>query len=223
MQIRGFKPVESPIVTSTGTIIAGSSSDSTSEGSSGRGTIAALHGGIGVSLPGSARACRVHRPARVVGGTAALCKDLTSFTRKAFNEINPGDPFLENWHVDCLCWHLETCYRRDITRLIITLPPRYLKSICASVAFPAWVLGQDPTRRLICVSYSQDLARKHALDTRAPARRAAARGKRKPPNARDHQAPARHTSVRSAVPAAAGPPRRHPDGNGGQQLKTESL
>jgi hypothetical protein len=47
-----------------------------------------------------------------------------------------------------------------------TLPPRYLKSICASVAFPAWVLGQDPTRRLICVSYSQDLARKHALDTR---------------------------------------------------------
>ncbi|MGH3434420.1 MAG: hypothetical protein ACRDQB_16450 [Thermocrispum sp.] len=49
--------------------------------------------------------------------------------------------------------------------LIIALPPHYVKSICASVAFPAWVLGQDPTRRLICVSYSQDLARKHALDT----------------------------------------------------------
>jgi hypothetical protein len=28
------------------------------------------------------------------------------------------------------------------------------------------VLGQNPTRKLICVSYSQDLARKHALDTR---------------------------------------------------------
>ena len=96
----------------------------------------------------------------------ALCEDLTSFTRKAFDEVNPGDEFLPNWHVDCLCWHLEKCYRREITRLIITLPPRYLKSICASVAFPAWVLGQDPTRRLICVSYSQDLARKHALDTR---------------------------------------------------------
>jgi predicted phage terminase large subunit-like protein len=96
----------------------------------------------------------------------ALCEDLTSFTRKAFDEVNPGDEFLPNWHVDCLCWHLEKCYRGEITRLIITLPPRYLKSICASVAFPAWVLGQDPTRRLICVSYSQDLARKHALDTR---------------------------------------------------------
>ena len=28
------------------------------------------------------------------------------------------------------------------------------------------MLGQDPTCRLICVSYSQDLARKHAFDTR---------------------------------------------------------
>jgi predicted phage terminase large subunit-like protein len=98
---------------------------------------------------------------------ALLRRDLTSFTRKAFEVVNPGDPFLANWHIDCLCWHLEKCYRREIKRLIITLPPRHLKSICASVAFPAWVLGQDPTRQLICVSYSQDLAGKHALDTRA--------------------------------------------------------
>jgi predicted phage terminase large subunit-like protein len=98
---------------------------------------------------------------------ALLRQDLTSFTRKAFEVVNPGDPFLDNWHIACICWHLEKCYRREIKRLIITLPPRHLKSICASVAFPAWVLGQDPTRKLICVSYSQDLAGKHALDTRA--------------------------------------------------------
>jgi predicted phage terminase large subunit-like protein len=42
-----------------------------------------------------------------------------------------------------------------------------LKSICASVAFPAFVLGHDPTRRLICVSYSEVLAKKHANDFRA--------------------------------------------------------
>ncbi len=34
------------------------------------------------------------------------------------------------------------------------MPPRNLKSICASVALPAWLLGRDPTRRIICVSYS---------------------------------------------------------------------
>jgi predicted phage terminase large subunit-like protein len=52
-------------------------------------------------------------------------------------------------------------------RLIICVPPRHLKSIFASVAFPAYVLGHDPTRRIICVSYSEALARKHANDCRA--------------------------------------------------------
>jgi hypothetical protein len=54
-----------------GSIIPVCSSGSIGHGGSGRGTIAALHGEIGVSLPGSARACRVHGPARVVGGAAA--------------------------------------------------------------------------------------------------------------------------------------------------------
>ena len=47
------------------------------------------------------------------------------------------------------------------------MPPRSLKSIAASVAFPAFVLGHDPTRRIICVSYSGDLAKKHSNDFRA--------------------------------------------------------
>jgi hypothetical protein len=47
------------------------------------------------------------------------------------------------------------------------VPPRYLKSICASVAFPAYLLGHDPTARIICVSYSDALARAHANDCRA--------------------------------------------------------
>src|SRR5690606_18188107 len=41
-----------------------------------------------------------------------------------------------------------------------------LKSICASVAFPAFVLGHNPSARLIAVSYSQDLTSKHARDCR---------------------------------------------------------
>jgi predicted phage terminase large subunit-like protein len=37
----------------------------------------------------------------------------------------------------------------------------------ASVAFPAFVLGHQPSRRIICVSYSGDLSRKHSNDFRA--------------------------------------------------------
>ena len=54
-----------------------------------------------------------------------------------------------------------------IKRLIITVQPRHLKSIVCSVALPAFLLGHDPTNRIICVSYSSELAVKHANDFRA--------------------------------------------------------
>jgi predicted phage terminase large subunit-like protein len=46
------------------------------------------------------------------------------------------------------------------------MPPRSLKSITCSVGFVAYVLGLDPTRRFICVSYSAELAKKHSNDFR---------------------------------------------------------
>ncbi|HEX3413773.1 MAG TPA: terminase, partial [Stellaceae bacterium] len=53
-----------------------------------------------------------------------------------------------------------------IRRLIINLPPRHLKSLLASVAFPAWCLGHDPSAQILCVSYAQDLADKLSRDCR---------------------------------------------------------
>ena len=98
---------------------------------------------------------------------AFLREHLPFFIQKSVETVSPGEAYDHNWHIDCVGWHLEQCWKGNITRLIITLPPRHLKSICASVAFPAWVLGQDPTRRIICVSYAQDLANKLARDGRA--------------------------------------------------------
>ena len=51
-------------------------------------------------------------------------------------------------------------------RLIITQPPRSLKSICTSVAFVAWSIGHDPTKRFACVSYSHELAASFARQFR---------------------------------------------------------
>ena len=98
---------------------------------------------------------------------AVLRNDLSSFVRFSFNTVAPGETFADNWHIDCIAWHLEQCLEGNIKRLIITLPPRHLKSICVSVAFPAWALGQNPTRKFICASYSTDLAGKHARDFRS--------------------------------------------------------
>jgi predicted phage terminase large subunit-like protein len=93
--------------------------------------------------------------------------DLYSFVQRIFSIVSAGSPFLPNWHVEAMAYALARVMLGEIKRLIITVPPRSLKSICASVAFAAFVLGHDPTRRIICVSYSEGLARKHANDFRA--------------------------------------------------------
>jgi predicted phage terminase large subunit-like protein len=97
---------------------------------------------------------------------ALLRRDLWSFVQKSFMTLEPGRQFQPNWHQQAICYQLERINRGEIKRLIINVPPRYMKSICVSVAFPAWVLGHDPTRRVICVSYGEDLARKFSIDCR---------------------------------------------------------
>ena len=98
---------------------------------------------------------------------ALLRNDYHAFMQKAFETVNPGRDFLPNWHTRSMAWHLAQCYAGNIRLLIITLPPRHLKSLSASVAFPAWVLGHDPTRRVICASHGDDLAAMFSLQTRA--------------------------------------------------------
>src|SRR6266545_1354420 len=98
---------------------------------------------------------------------AACRRDLVSFVRKMFHVLNPSAIFHMNWHICAIAYHLVQVWLGNIKRLIITVPPRSLKSIMSSVAFPAFVLGHDPTKRLIVVSYSADLAIKHANDFRA--------------------------------------------------------
>ena len=98
---------------------------------------------------------------------ALLRADFRPFLEKVFSTLSPGQPFIPTWHLEAIAYQLERVRRGEIKRLIINMPPRSLKSMTASVAFPALVLGHDPTRRIICVSYSGDLAKKHANDFRA--------------------------------------------------------
>lgn len=98
---------------------------------------------------------------------AMMRTDLCSFLQAAFPIVSGGGKLLRNWHIEAMSYELSRVLKGETRRLIITVPPRSLKSICASVAFPAFALGHDPRRRIICVSYSDGLARKHANDCRA--------------------------------------------------------
>ena len=96
-----------------------------------------------------------------------LRRDPYAFAHRAFIELNPQTPFSPNWHVEIITAYLEQVRVGNIRRLIINLPPRGLKSHCASIVFPAWLLGHNPSAQVICVSYAQDLAEKLARDCRA--------------------------------------------------------
>jgi hypothetical protein len=65
-----------------------------------------------------------------------------------------------------MAYKLSQVATGEVKRLMITVPPRNLKSICASVALPAWFLGHHPSERAVAISYSADLAKVHANDFR---------------------------------------------------------
>ena len=97
---------------------------------------------------------------------AVLRQDFYAFIEQSFYELNPETPFLRNWHIQLIAAKLEACRRGEIKRLIINVPPRSVKSLCTSVAFVAWLLGHNPSEQIVCVSYSQELSNKHAMDCR---------------------------------------------------------
>src|SRR5215468_5072173 len=97
---------------------------------------------------------------------AVLRQDFTTFVARCFHEVNPQAELAMGWHIEVIAAALTAVREGWIKRLIINLPPRHLKSLMASVAFPAWCLGHDPSAQLLCVSYAQDLADKLARDCR---------------------------------------------------------
>jgi predicted phage terminase large subunit-like protein len=96
-----------------------------------------------------------------------LRNDFYAFVQKVFETVVPGATFSRNWSTEAVAHAFEQIVRGETTRLIVNIPPRHLKSLCASVALPAFLLGHDPTKKIICVSYSDDLAVKFSNDCRA--------------------------------------------------------
>ena len=97
---------------------------------------------------------------------ALLRHDFKMFVRKVFAEVSPQTKYLDNWHIDVICGELEKMLYGENTRLIINIPPRYMKSIICSVALPAYILGKFPKETVVCVSYADELAKKLAADCR---------------------------------------------------------
>ena len=97
----------------------------------------------------------------------ALCRqNFYTFVKKAFNETHESEQFHDSFAIELICDRLEKCMRGEIRKLIINIPPRNLKSFITSVCLPAYLLGKDPQKEIVCVSYSSFLANKLSRETK---------------------------------------------------------
>lgn len=86
--------------------------------------------------------------------------DFRSLIRKAFRCAFPSRPFQDNWHIESIGYHLQLVAEGKLSRLMISVPPRSLKSFITSVVLPLFIIGNDPTKTVLVVSHSLDLATK---------------------------------------------------------------
>jgi predicted phage terminase large subunit-like protein len=97
---------------------------------------------------------------------AACAEDFLLFAHEAFTEIEPGKTLVESWHNHHLAWLLGEVAAGRERRVIINIPPRALKSLLVSVIFVAFLLGRNPTLKVIVASHTAELARTHAANFR---------------------------------------------------------
>ena len=90
-------------------------------------------------------------------------RDFTTFAKRALNTL--GIPVIWNWHLDAELFFAARVAESDFRFGMVNIPPRSLKSEIFSVMLPAFLLGQDPGCKIICVSYSQPLAEKFGAAT----------------------------------------------------------
>ena len=122
------------------------------------------------SLPPTSPAARRREEAAVTSQQAALLaavrQDLPSFIAKCFATLEPGGSYRQNWHILHIAHQLTRVSDGELKRLIVNIPPRHLKSICVTVAYTAWVMGHDPSRKIIALSYGSELAEELARQFR---------------------------------------------------------
>lgn len=93
-------------------------------------------------------------------------RHLHEFIQQAWPIILPGKTFVDGWHIQAICEHMEAVAAGQIQNLVLNVPPRHMKSLIVSVFFPAWVWTTRPHIQFLTASYAADLAVRDAVRSR---------------------------------------------------------
>jgi predicted phage terminase large subunit-like protein len=116
----------------------------------------------------------IHRRNRLANPTPAIRdKDtiaaensLEVFCRRAWHIVEPHTDYLDNWHIGYISEHLEAVTFEEILRLVINIPPRYMKSYIVTIFWPVWEWIHKPQLRYMFHSYSSSLMEDHSISRR---------------------------------------------------------
>lgn len=104
----------------------------------------------------------------------AMCKkDFKAFLYTKWVRYDNAK-FFHNWHFEYLSEILSCTLPSYVKpkgfplqkRVIINMPPSYGKTETIARSFIAWALGNDPTRKFIYISYSDDLCKEISIKVR---------------------------------------------------------
>ena len=94
-------------------------------------------------------------------------RSLPKFIEYAWPVVEPGQPFIDNWHIHLISEALTAITdevmvddERYYNRLLINVPPGTMKSLLVNVFWPAWEWGPKnmPHLRYVCASHSMNNA-----------------------------------------------------------------
>lgn len=93
-----------------------------------------------------------------MSAAVALTAEDYAFSRLIAYAAYQWPSYQDAHHHRLIARHLEMVERGEITRLMITMPPRHGKSMLASEFFPAWYMGRNPDHYVVTATYAQELA-----------------------------------------------------------------
>lgn len=111
----------------------------------------------------------IHNPTLTQHHAVVQCKMLRSnfhaFVAAMFDVLHRERDigFVDNWHIRAMTYELDRVMTGQNTRLLITVPPRHMKTLCASIALTAWMLGHRPGAKIFLVSYGKELSKDNLL------------------------------------------------------------
>jgi predicted phage terminase large subunit-like protein len=91
---------------------------------------------------------------------------LHEFMKQAWHIVEPGAEFVDGWHLEVICEHLEGFINGEIRKLVLNMPPRAAKSLLCAVFAPVWAWIADPTEQWMFASYAAVLSIRDSVKCR---------------------------------------------------------